>query len=59
MINVWIYMGTISEFLVGVVIYYMGHENIGSVMVAIAGLAAVVQMIREEIVSEKRRNKNV
>ena len=59
MINVWIYMGTISEFLVGVAIYYMGHEDIGSVMVAIAGTAAVIQMIREEIASEKRRNKDV
>jgi len=59
MINVWIYMGTISAFLVGVAVYYMGCMSIGSIMIFVAGVAAVVQMIREEIVSEKRRNKNV
>ena len=59
MINVWIYMGVLSVFLVGVAVYYMGCANVGSVVMFIAGMAAMVQMIREEIASEKRRNKNV
>lgn len=59
MINVWIYMGTLSVFLVGVAVYYMGCMNVGIILIFVAGVAAVGQMIREEIVSEKRRNKNV
>jgi len=53
MIHIWIYMGTISAFLVGVLLYCMGCMSIGSIMIFVAGAAAAVQMIREEIVSEK------
>jgi hypothetical protein len=59
MINVWIYMGVLSVFLVGVAVYYMGYMDVGIILIFVAGVAAMVQMIREEIVSEKRRNKNV
>lgn len=52
-------MGTLSAFLVGVAVYYMGCETIGVTLILIAGVTAMVQMIREEIGSEKRRNKNV
>ena len=59
MINVWIYMGTLSAFLVGAAVYYMGCMDVGIVLIFVAGVAAVLQMIREEIESEKRRNKDV
>jgi len=52
-------MGTISVFLVGMAVYYMGCMSAGSAMVFIAGVAAVLQMIKEEVDSEKRRDKNV
>jgi len=57
MMHVWIYMGTISIFLVGVAVYYMGCTSAGSAMVFIAGVIAAAQMIKEEVVSEKRRDK--
>ena len=53
------YMGTVSELLVGAAVYYMGCETIGVTLILIAGVTAMAQMIREEIDSEKRRNKNV
>jgi len=59
MINVWMCVGILSVFSVGMAAYYMGCRNVGIVLIFVAGVAAVGQMIREEIVSEKRRNKNV